>query len=82
MSYFYNTNKFELGDKVMRRNDFIPTIYTVKNPYPQTRDRIVIVDSFGNVDRVSQSMVRRLSRAELSVCNAYRKLIEDVKSGD
>lgn len=79
--YTYKSNVFAVGDKVMRRNRGTDEIFTVSNPYPQTRDRIVITDSYGFTERVAQSQLRKLSRAELSVCNAYRKLIEDVKEG-
>lgn len=79
--YTYKANKFAIGDKVMRRADYVKSIYTVVNPYAQTRERIVIQDQFGNTERVSQNAVRGLSRAELSVCNAYRKLVEDVDEG-
>lgn len=79
--YSYKSRAFAVGDKVMRRNDGTNEIMVVTNPYPQSRDRIVISDSFGNTERVAQSQVRKLSRAELSVCNAYRKLIEDVVEG-
>lgn len=79
--YTYKSNDFEIGDKVMRRNDYTDMIYTVTNPYPQSRDRVVIQDRDGFTDRVAQSQLRKLSRAELSVCNAYRKLIEDVREG-
>ena len=79
--YTYKTNVFAVGDKVMRRNGGTDKIFTVSNPYPQTRDRIVIADSYCFTERVAQSQLRKLSRAELSVCNAYRKLIEDVVEG-
>lgn len=78
--YTYKNNKFSIGDKVMRGADFVKVIYTVVNPYAQTRDRVVIEDRYGYRDRVSQNALRKLSRAELSVCNAYKKLIEDVNS--
>lgn len=79
--YSYKSKMFSVGDKVMRRNGFTNEIFKVSNPYPQSRDRIVIEDASGNTDRVTQSQLRKLSRAELSVCNAYRKLIEDVVEG-
>ena len=80
--YGYKTNKFKLNDKVMRRNCVGAGICTVANPYSQSKDRIVIVDQYGRTERVSQNQLRKLSRAELSVCNAYRKLLEDVKTGE
>ena len=79
--YSYKSKIFAVGDKVMRRNSPIVEIFTVSNPYPQTRDRVVIADQFGTTERVAQNQLRKLSRAELSVCNAYRKLIEDVVEG-
>ena len=79
--YTYKTNKFSIGDAVMRRADYTKEIYSVVNPYAQTRDRVVIKDRFGLTDRVSQNALRKLSRAELSVCNAYRKLVEDCDEG-
>ena len=79
--YTYKANKFAIGDKVMRRADYVKEIYTVVNPYAQTRERVVVQDKNGITDRVSQNSLRKLSRAELAVCNAYRKLVEDVDAG-
>ena len=79
--YSYKSKIFAVGDKVMRRNSGTDEIFTVSNPYPQTRDRVVIADRYGNTERVAQGQLRKLSRAELSVCNAYRKLLEDVTEG-
>ena len=79
--YSYKSRIFDVGDKVMRRNDGTNEILTVSNPYPQTRDRVVVTDQYGLTERVAQSQLRKLSRAELSVCNAYRKLLEDVSEG-
>lgn len=79
--YTYKSNVFAVGDRVMRRNGGTDKIFTVSNPYPQTRDRVVVTDQYGLTERVAQSQLRKLSRAELSVCNAYRKLIEDVIEG-
>ena len=78
-SSYYTYHKVSRGDKVMWANDYTDTIYTVTDSFPQSRDRIVIEDCQTKVKtRVSQNTVRKLSGAEISVINAYHKLIKDV----
>lgn len=75
--------QFNVGDKVMRRNGYTNAIYTVVNPKPQTRDRVVIADNvYGFSDRVVQNNLRKLSRAELSIVNAFGHVISDAIQGD
>jgi len=78
---YYARQKVSHGDKVMWANDYVDNIYIVADAWPQSRDRIVIQDTKTKVKtRVSQNTVRKLSGAEISIINAYHKLIKDVIS--
>ena len=75
---------FNEGDKVMRRNCFTNTIYVVTTADVQSKDRVVITNPTYPwwSERVAQNNLRKISRAELSIMNAFSHIIKDVVDGD
>ncbi len=62
------------GDKVLSKGDG-GTIWTVESAIPQSRDRLVISHG-GYIERRAYGSLRKLSKAELVIVNAYNDILD------